>query len=442
MRAALYIRVSSDEQRKKGFSLQEQQRVLMEHAEKENLQVVDIYADEGISASKKPHRRHEFQRMLRDIEAGLIDIILFIKLDRWFRNVGDYYRTQEILDRNGVVWQAVTEDYDTSTRSGKLNLNIKLSIAEDEAANASERVKFVFAGKLANKEPITGTLPFGYKIEKIDGVKRIVKDPATQEEAEDMFNYFFKTLSSYKTTKYINAKYGRNLSDTTIARRLKTLAYTGEYKGISDYFPAYITHEQHADVLRQFSRSTRTAKGRKVYLFAGMIKCPECGMYLASCTSNKKTLGYRCRYHALDQCGFVPIIKEEDVEAFLLENIAKEMDAYMFKTTVKKKTTKKESPQQYEKQLERLNNVYVMGNISDEEYALQSAELKAKIADLRAERKSKDAIPQEVRKLLADVNFSSIYGELSREDKRLLWQSCIEEIKCEGRYPTGIVFIE
>ena len=442
MRAALYIRVSSDEQRKKGFSLQEQQRVLLDHAEKENLQVVDIYADEGISASKKPHRRHEFQRMLKDVEAGLVDIILFIKLDRWFRNVGDYYRTQEILEKNGVVWQAVTEDYDTSTRSGKLGLNIKLSIAEDEAANASERVKFVFDGKLINKEPITGTQPFGYKNGIVDGRKRVIKDPETQAETEDMFDYFFKTLSSYKTTKYINAKYGRTLADNTIARRLKNLSYTGEYRGIPDYFPAYITHEQRAEILRVFARSTRVARGRKVYLFAGMVRCPECGRILASCTSNKKTLAYRCRYHAAGQCGFVPIVKEEDIELFLLENVSKELEDYVFKTTAKKKAIKKESPQQYEKQLERLNNIYVMGNISDEEYALQASELKAKIADLKAERKSKDAIPQEVRKLLADANFASIYGELSREDKKLLWQSCIEEIECEGRYPTGITFVE
>ena len=83
-----------------------------------------------------------------------------------------------------------------------------------------------------------------------------------------------------------------------------------------------------------------------------------------------------------------------------------------------------------------------MGNISDEEYALQSAELKAKIASLKAQSKAKDAIPQEVRKLLSDVNFAAIYSELSREDKKLLWQSCIEEIKCEGRYPVGVTFIE
>ena len=343
MRAALYIRVSSSEQRRTGYSLQEQKKALLQYAKEEKCTVVDIYADEGISASKKPQRRHDFQRMMRDVEAGLIDIILFIKLDRWFRNVGDYYKTQEFLDKNNVVWKAIYEDYDTATRSGKLNLNIKLSIAEDEAANASERVNFVFEGKVANKEPITGNQPFGYKNGIVDGRKRVIKDPETQAETEDMFDYFFKTLSAYKTTQYINGKYGRRLAENTISRRLKNPSYTGEYKGIPDYFPAYITHEQRAEILRVFARSTRTAKRRKTYLFAGLVKCPECGRRLASCTSNKKTLAYRCRYHTAHQCDFVPIVKEEDIEAFLLENVAKEMEKYSLKATAKKKAKKKES---------------------------------------------------------------------------------------------------
>ena len=216
MRCAIYIRVSSAEQRREGYSLPEQRRVLTEYAKKQGYKIVDVYADEGISASKKPHLRHDFQRMMRDVEAGLIDIIIFIKLDRWFRNVGDYYRTQEILDRHGVKWESVLEDYDTTTRTGRLNLNIKLTIAEDEAANTSERVKFVLDAKVRNKEPNTGTQPFGYKIEKIDGVKRIVKDPETEKETEDMFRMWFATRSAYQVTNYINNTYGRNLSDTTI----------------------------------------------------------------------------------------------------------------------------------------------------------------------------------------------------------------------------------
>lgn len=442
MRCAIYIRVSSAEQRREGYSLPEQRRVLTEYAEKQGYKIVDVYADEGISASKKPHLRHDFQRMMRDVEAGLIDIIIFIKLDRWFRNVGDYYRTQEILDRHGVKWESVLEDYDTTTRTGRLNLNIKLTIAEDEAANTSERVKFVLDAKVRNKEPNTGTQPFGYKIEKIDGVKRIVKDPETEKETEDMFRMWFATRSAYQVTNYINNTYGRNLSDTTIARRLKNIAYTGEYKGISGYRPAYITHEQHAEILRSFQKHTRRSRQNKIYLFSGMVICPECGHVLASCTSNKTTLAYRCRYHMTRGCTYRHIVKEEDIENYLIENIGKHLKCYSFKIAAKNKKRSSVSPKKYEDQLERLNNVYIMGNISSEEYQQQSSALKAKIADLKAGKSQKAPIPQDVIKLLSDNKFPSLYNDLLREEKRALWRSCIDSISVNGTSPCSIRFIE
>lgn len=442
MRCAIYIRVSSAEQRREGYSLPEQKRVLTEYAEEQGYKIVDIYADEGISASKKPHLRHDFQRMMRDVQSGLIDIIIFIKLDRWFRNVGDYYRTQSILDAHNVKWKSVLEDYDTTTRTGRLNLNIKLTIAEDEAANTSERVKFVLDAKVRNGEPNTGTQPFGYKIEKIDGIKRIIKNPDTQAECEDMFRRFFETKSGYETTRYINQKYGRNHADNTITRRLKNLAYTGEYRGIYDYRPAYITHEQHAEILRILGKSTRKAKGRKVYLFAGMVECPECERTLASCTSNKITLAYRCRYHGVSNCDYKHIVKEKDIEEYLLNNIKNELENY--KTNIKSKLRKKapENPAVYENQLERLNNVYIMGNISNEEYNRKAAELKAKIADLKAGNNQVDTIPQDTMKLLSDSSFPTLYNRLNRKERRALWASIIDKIKIEGTKPSSIKFLE
>lgn len=442
MRCAIYIRVSSAEQRREGYSLPEQRRVLTEYAEEKGYKIVDVYADEGISASKKPHLRHDFQRMMRDVESGLIDIIIFIKLDRWFRNVGDYYRTQEILDRHGVKWESVFEDYDTTTRTGRLNLNIKLTIAEDEAANTSERVKFVLNAKVRNKEPNTGTQPFGYKIEKIDGVKRIIKDPDTQTETEDMFRMFFATKSSYIVTNYINDTYGRNHADTTIARRLKNIAYTGEYQGIPDYRPAYITHEQHAEILKIFGKHTRKAQRNKVYLFSGMIYCPECNRVMASCTSNKKTLGYRCRYHYNQDCSYKHMVKEDDIETYLIENIGQAFKHHTLRIAAKNKNKAAANPKKYEDQLERLNNVYIMGNISDKEYQKQSSELKAKIADLRAGNSKTTSIPKEVVDLLSDEEFPTLYKDLSRQEKKALWRSCIDKITIDGKMPNNIYFIE
>ena len=78
-------------------------------------------------------------RLLSDVEAGKIDLILFIKLDRLFHNVADYYEVQKILDAHGVHWQTVLEDYETITSSGQFKVNIMLSVAQNEADRTSEK---------------------------------------------------------------------------------------------------------------------------------------------------------------------------------------------------------------------------------------------------------------------------------------------------------------
>ena len=82
-RAALYIRVSTEEQARKGYSLPAQKEDLEEYARKNGYAIAGYYIDEGKSARKKYTKRKEFMRMLEDVRAGKIDVILFIKLDRW-----------------------------------------------------------------------------------------------------------------------------------------------------------------------------------------------------------------------------------------------------------------------------------------------------------------------------------------------------------------------
>ncbi len=113
-RAALYIRVSTEEQAMHGLSLTAQRETLLKYAEENGLRIVGTYADEGITARKKYKNRLEFMRMLRDVQSDKIDLILFIKLDRWFRNIADYYEVQKILDDHKVRWIA-TESIDTTT---------------------------------------------------------------------------------------------------------------------------------------------------------------------------------------------------------------------------------------------------------------------------------------------------------------------------------------
>ena len=144
LRVAIYIRVSTDKQVKDGDSMRDQlatgQKYIDGH---ENMILVDTYIDDGISGQKL--KRDDFQRLIDDVRAGRIDLIIFTRLDRWFRNLRHYLNTQDILDKHGVSWTAIEQPYfDTSTPHGRAFVNNSMIWAELEAQNDSDRILGVF----------------------------------------------------------------------------------------------------------------------------------------------------------------------------------------------------------------------------------------------------------------------------------------------------------
>ena len=91
IRCAIYDRVSTDIQVQQGLSLDTQKELLTEYANTHGYEIVDYYIDEGLTARKKLQNRRDFMRLLKDIKADKIDLVLVTKLDRWFRNVKDYH---------------------------------------------------------------------------------------------------------------------------------------------------------------------------------------------------------------------------------------------------------------------------------------------------------------------------------------------------------------
>ena len=209
IRVALYIRVSSDEQAKHGYSLSSQKERLEEFSKEKFYKIVDYYIDEGKTARTKLSKRKELLRLLEDVKLGLIDHIVFWRLDRYFRNVADYYKVQEILDEHGVTWECSDEEYDTTTSNGRLYLNIKLSIAQNESDQTSDRIIFNQEKIIKKKRAIFGnnSLPPGYIVKGKKGDKRVVKDKGIQHIVDEFFIHFNEYQSARKTMTYINDKY-------------------------------------------------------------------------------------------------------------------------------------------------------------------------------------------------------------------------------------------
>lgn len=191
-RCAIYIRVSTSEQMMHGKSLEAQREYLERYAKEHNMIVVGIYADEGKTARKELKKRKAIHALLEDVKAGKIDMILFWRLDRWFRNLSDFYKVQDILDEYDVHWLSASEPgINMETRDGRLQLNVVLSIGQNEVDTTSERIKFVNEASIRQGKLIFGeaNMGFGYKSGIVDGVKRMIKDPETEEATEAFFKY-------------------------------------------------------------------------------------------------------------------------------------------------------------------------------------------------------------------------------------------------------------
>ncbi len=446
LRVALQPRVSTDEQVRKGDSLQAQEDALVKYANENNMKIVGIYRDEGNSARKPVLKRPTMLQLLEDVKAGKIDRILFTKLDRWFRNVEQYYAVQPILDKHNVAWQAILENYETATADGRLKVNIMLSVAENESDRLSERVKFVFAAKLANKE-VFFKLPLGYTTEEIDGVNRAVKDPETQHIVEDFFERAQAT-SIRQAAEEMNRKYDRVHPYKFWWGLTKKEIYTGTYKGVEDFAPAYITKEELEDLNNKRKTIKKTQKNR-TYIFTGLLRCPNCGRRLGGkyCTSStkKEYMYYRCVGKLAGNCDF-KVVTEMNIEKYLLENVRKEMEEFVLAAEAAPKEEKKGKPKKSEveklqERLRRVNVAFFDGNMSDEEYAEQTKTLKEQIAKAQAEEvKAEKPVDTEAVKAFLAIDFEGIYKTLNKEERRRLWRSVIDEIVLDGTEPVGIKF--
>ena len=245
-RCALYIRVSTSEQCMHGKSLEAQRDYLEHYAKEHNMVIVGVYADEGKTARKELKKRKAIHALLEDVKAGKIDIILFWRLDRWFRNLSDFYKVQDILDAHGVSWMSASEPgINMETRDGRLQLNVVLSIGQNEVDTTSERIRFVNDASVRQGKLIFGdaNMGFGYKSGIVDGVKRMIKDPETEEATEAFFKYLLSHQNKSATVKYMQKHYYPDFSYSMLRTMVSSEFYKGTYRGFP-YCPAYVTEEE------------------------------------------------------------------------------------------------------------------------------------------------------------------------------------------------------
>lgn len=445
VRVALYIRVSGEEQKIKGLSLEAQQERLEEYARERGWVIVGTYIDAAKTARKNIHKRTEFQRMIQSVKHNEVDILLFCRLDRWFRSVGDYYKVMEILQSHNCDWKTTDEEYDTTTANGRLYINVKLSIAQNEADIDGERIDVVFDSKIAHGTVVSGSAPFGFRVNEGKRLEIIPEDAAI---VQDAFNYFETTVSQRATTKYIREKYGVNWCYATFHRMLIEELYTGVYnrgdRYNANFCPAIIQRRQFDRVQMLLKKNVRHAPSGRVYLFTSILNCKECGHKMNGYIS-QGIYYYRCNQHIQrGKCPHNHSAREDRIEQWLFDHLDEELERckleWKVKAAERKRASSAKDKAALKRKLTKLKELYVNELIDIEEYKKDYVIYTSALEQI-------PDIPQEsppdfaaVERIL-DANYRKIYNALTREDKRTLWRSVIKEIRIDNDQKiTGINF--
>lgn len=427
MRAAGYIRVSTAEQAMHGFSLDAQKELIERYAADHGMKLVQVYADEGKSASKALARRPELLRMVKDAESGQFDTILFKDLTRWSRNPSQFYAIQDRLDAAKVSWIAIEQpSLETQTAAGKFNVGIHISVAALESANTSERIKFVNASRVQKKYALTGSVPLGYKIED----KRVVIDEENAWIVNEIFDWYEVHQSTVGTIRHLR-ELGISMYESPVRRILRNTMYKGEYKGVKDYCPAYLSEERWNNIQRIADTRQYVAPKQKYhYIFSSLVKCAECGAAMTGMTY----IGWKGRQYTYYKCKNrvygceTKQISQESLEKYLLDNIEPTLSLY--KIALKRKpVTSKKNKAALENKLPKLRELYIDGDISKEEYTARKAEIEKAIAEI-VEPKEPPTLPE---------GWREIYDQSDNEAKRAAWRSIIKAIRIDKE---GRIFID
>lgn len=427
IRCALYDRVSSELQVADGLSLDAQKDALTAYAKAHGYKIVDVYTDEGITARKKMQNRKELQRLLEDVKADKIDLILVTKLDRWFRNIKDYHNTQAILEEHNCNWKTIFEEYDTTTANGRFAINIMLSVNENECDRDSDRIKEVFRYKIARGEWLGGKPPFGYMR---DENSRLIKNPATAPLVQEMFDNYFITFSKTKTIEYMLEKYGSRIpSGSNLSKMFSKEIYTGFRNGVQICEP-FISGEQFHQIQKNSRSRTHTAS-REIFFLSGLIECPYCGQKLIGKTAKKIKPSGNVYYYKTYACRakWVPNHPrpnkfESVMEKQLLDIIEDELLSQIRFIT---KEHRRPGPDtgKLRAELNRLNLQFQKGRIDEKYYDAEYDRITALLSSA-ADNTGYDNIIK--LKSLFSGEWKELYLDLDAEHKRAFWKSCLDTI--------------
>ncbi len=316
-RCAIYTRKSSEEGLEQEFNSLHAQRDAGEayiHSQKHEgwVLVPDDYNDGGFSGGNV--ERPALQRLLRDVQSGLVDIVVVYKVDRLSRSLADFAQLVDLFDKHNVSFVSVTQQFNTTSSMGRLTLNILLSFSQFEREITSERIRDKFLLSKKKGMWMGGNPPLGYDVNE----RKLIANPVEAGLVKLIFKTFVQTRSIIQTCEIINQKGYRTkaiplhdgsvrgdmpFAKNTVHRILRNRIYIGEIGNKGEWYPgehepvvsmdlwakAHGTFDVHAQLRSRASRNRSNPSFLK-----GLLIGPN---GLAMTTSSTRKNGQQFRYY-------------------------------------------------------------------------------------------------------------------------------------------------
>lgn len=429
----LYLRVSTEDQAREGFSLPEQKERLETFCKFKSYEIVDYYEDAGISA-KTGNYRPEFERLKEDIKSKRINTIIALKLDRITRSIFDWEKLMTFLDENDAYIDCANDEVNTTNANGKMVSRLLMSVSQNEIERTSERTKVGLAGVIKQGH-LPSQAPLGYKHEN----KKLVIDYSTKDVVIRIFELYYngnsyQTISNILNEEQVLGK--TNWRDSTITAILENEVYKGDFvHGKRTKHPTYyenvveplVSKEMWEDCQAQKKKNSRAYQRTLTYLFLQKIRCPRCNNLMGGKATKKKN-GNVYYYYYCNDCKFN--LKENVIEEYF-ENFINEIVEYdsvvnqFFLPMIKQKfdepkeLLEKELDKQNAK-LDRIRKAYISGAFDLEEY--------------NAEKKIVD---EAISKIQSEFNTTNITEELKFTPQDILLKRDIDfinKVKLKDEY--------
>ncbi|QTN29660.1 recombinase family protein [Rhodoferax sp. AJA081-3] len=318
MRCAVYTRKSSEEGLDQEYNSIDAQRdaghayIASQRAEGW-IPVADDYDDPAFSGGNM--ERPGLKRLMADIEAGKVDVVVIYKIDRLTRSLADFSKMVEVFERQGVSFVSVTQQFNTTTSMGRLMLNVLLSFAQFEREVTGERIRDKIAASKRKGMWMGGVPPLGYDVEN----RRLVPNPQEAKLIRHIFTRFVELGSSTKLVKELKldgvtskawttqdgkVREGKPIDKGLVYKLLGNRTYLGELRHKEQWYQAEhlaivdqpVWDSVHAILATNGRSRANATRATTPFLLKGIVFGHD-GRALTPWHSTKKTTGKRYRYY-------------------------------------------------------------------------------------------------------------------------------------------------